>query len=194
MSKSTDGETVVKNHVLNGYVIDTRNVWYSEVIEKAKDIGQKSQSQSSYIKMKCLLDRGTELRNKYIGENLDKIPFDLFVENKNSNYFIEVKTKTKSDSKYFSFNETETIGLWAAKDCEIPVYFIFLYAQETDLREYVPEFEFFKIVSYKGRPLPLGNRAFIKRLLNNRNFFEFDSCDKDTCEKVIKEEFLDLII
>ncbi len=200
MLKSKEGEDIGAG-ILNGDVYDTRNIWYSqieEIIESAQDepeiapLNQKALSKGSFLKMKYLLDKGTELRNRFTGENLNKIPFDFFVENGNDAYFVEVKTKTKSDSAYFVYSNTEWIGLAVAKKYKIPVYIIWLHAQETDLKKYVPEFELLEIKSYR-LPIPTKNITTNKRMLNT-NPFEFDSCNEDTSEKVIRKEFLDLII
>ncbi len=187
-------EITVGESLLNGKVYDTRNLRYSKIIEKIQDIEQKTPAQNNYIKMKCLLDKGTELRNRYTGESLDKIPFDLFVENKNDTYFVEVKTKIKSDNNIFNYNDTEAIGWVAANQCKILAFIILLYAQDTNLEEFIPEFELLKIARYR---LPISfNKEYNKRKLQSSNFFgfEFDSCDKETCKKVIRQDFLDLIL
>ncbi|MDO9098119.1 MAG: hypothetical protein Q7U60_08360, partial [Candidatus Methanoperedens sp.] len=111
VSKSREGEEIGAE-LLNGDVYDTRNVWYSDIEtmigeQEVMHLNQKIPSKSSFIKMKCLLDKGTELRSKYTGENLDKIPFDYFVEIKNDAYFVEIKTKVKSSNDDFPFSETQ---------------------------------------------------------------------------------------
>ncbi|SNQ62720.1 hypothetical protein [Candidatus Methanoperedens nitratireducens] len=198
MSKSIEGENLVLEDLLNGKIYDTRNLWYYKIeenIEKdeseVEHLNQEIPSKNSFIKMKHLLDTGTELRNKYTNENLDKIPFECFVENKDDTYFVEVKTKTKPDGNYFSFGETQLFGMVAAKKCKIPVYIIWLYGYETDLKSYVPHFEMLEISNYR-LPIPSKNIAINKRMLNT-NPFSFDSCNEGTCKKVIRKEFVHLI-
>lgn len=199
MSKSKEGENLVAEVLLNGKVYDTRNLPYDEISEKSHDIEQKTPSQKSYIKFRFFLDKGTELREFYINKKLKKIPFDNFIENGNDAYFVEVKTKIKSESKKFVYAPTQWIGMVAANKCKIPVYIILLHAHQIDLKEYVPEFELLEIGSYKmPRSIyhPNQQRKYIEneKMLNNKNIFEFVPCNKETCEKVIKEEYLDLII
>lgn len=198
MSKSKDGENLVAEFLLNGKVYDTKNVWYDEISEKSQDIEQKIPSQKSYIKLKFFLEKGTDVREFYVNKKLRKIPFDNFIENGNDAYFVEVKTKTKSDNKYFPYSSTQWIGMVAAIKSKIPFYIILLYAQQIDLKEYVPEFELLEIVNYKmprGIVNPNQQRKYLEneRVLN-KNIFEFAPCNKETCEKVIRKEYLELII
>jgi hypothetical protein len=193
MAKSTNAENFVKDKLLNGYVCDTRNLWYSEVQEKAQDIERKAPLQSSYIKMKCLLNKGTDLRRKFTGENLDKIPFDFFVENKNDTYFIEVKL-SENERNTFSWTENQTIGGWASIRCKIPLYFIVLYARPINLDEIEVDVIDLKCLASARIPVvPSKNKEHNKRMLQNWNFFTFEFCDEETCNKIIKKEYHDLL-
>ncbi len=190
MVKSTNAENFVKNELLNGDVYDTRYLWYSEVQEKAQDIEQKAPSQSSYIQMKCLLDKGTDLRNKFTGENLDKIPFDFFVENKNDTYFIEVKF-SENKRKTFSWNENQTIGGWAAKECRIPLYFIVLYARPNNATESeVDDIELMYLTHCTISIMPSKDKKYNKRMLQSGDFFKFEYCNEETCNKGTYSSFL----
>lgn len=191
-SKSTIAENFVKNKLLNGDVYDTRYLWYSKIQEKAQDIEQKAPSQSSYIQMKRLLDKGTDLRKKFTGENLDKIPFDFFVENKNDIYFIEVKITERNN---YSWGETQTIGGWATKECRIPLYFIVLYARHINVDKIeVDKIELKYLASCRKSVLPSKDKEHNKRILLYGNFFKFEYCNEETCNKVVKKEYQDIII
>ncbi len=191
-SKSTNAENFVKDELLNGDVYDTRYLRYSKIQEKAQDIEQKAPSQSSYIQMKRLLDKGTDLRKKFTGENLDKIPFDLFVENKNDIYFIEVKITERNN---YSWGETQTIGGWATKECGIPLYFIVLYGCRINADEIkVDEIDLKYLERCTIPVLPSKDKENNKRILQYENFFKFKYCNEKTCNKVVKKEYQDIII
>lgn len=173
-----EAEDIAAKKLLKGYVYDTRPKYYNLVSLDKKYMETKNRHMLNEF-----LHKASEARLKLKDIDIIKIPFDFFVENENSSYFVEVKT---SKSKDYAFGETQTIGLIAAKKLKIPIYFLWFHLQNVNFNKFIPKFELWEIVDFKIRQIR-GMKKFKVNINDHR-------CNNEIYDLVINKEFHDCIV
>ena len=172
-----EAEDIAAEKLLKGYVYDARLNYFN-----LESLDKKYMDEKNIHMLNEFLHKASEARLKLEDMDMIKIPFDFFVENENSSYFVEVKT---SESKYYAFGKTQTIGLIAAKKLKIPIYFLWFHLQNVNFNKSIPKFELWKIIDFKVRQIR-GTKKFKVKINDHR-------CNNEIYDLLINKEFHDCI-